>query len=222
MDQDDTVSLSPTETRHRLLEAAGEVFADLGFQRATIRDICQRAGANVAAVNYHFRDKEGLYAEVLRYSHQCSLAKQKEGIAAMAGGSVPAEQRLRMFIRTFLLRAFDSGRQSWHGKLVAREMTEPTQALDGLVQDEIRPRAMFLEQTIHDLLGPGATQDVMRRCARSVVSQCVFYHQCRPVIQRLHPEQGFDPDDLQALADYIADFSLAGIAGIAKQLKEQP
>ena len=53
------------ETRRRLLDAAGEVFAEKGFAKATVREICQKAEANIAAVNYHFGDKEKLYAAVL-------------------------------------------------------------------------------------------------------------------------------------------------------------
>ena len=49
-----------TNTRQRVLEAAGEVFAERGFRAATVREICQRAKANLAAVNYHFGDKERL------------------------------------------------------------------------------------------------------------------------------------------------------------------
>jgi len=139
---------------------------------ATIRDICQRAGANIAAVNYHFRDKETLYGEVLVYAHRAATSENIQAVAAMQSGErPPAEMRLRLFVRSFLLRAFQPGKQAWHGKLVSREMSEPTSSLDLLVQEEIRPRANFLEQTIRDLIGNDPPLDLVRRCARSVVSQ---------------------------------------------------
>jgi AcrR family transcriptional regulator len=64
---------SPDKTRQRLLEAAGEIFAEQGFRKATVRDICARADANVASVKYHFGDKEKLYSEILRFAHGCAI-----------------------------------------------------------------------------------------------------------------------------------------------------
>src|SRR5271167_711430 len=95
------------ETRLQLLEAAGEVFAESGFRDATVREICRRAGANIAAVNYHFGDKETLYTEVLRYAYQKSVEKYppQQGVPADAG----AETKLRAFVLSFLLRIFDKG-----------------------------------------------------------------------------------------------------------------
>ena len=86
-------------TRERLLEAAGEVFAQKGFREATIREICARAGANIAAINYHFGGKERLYAEVLRYVD--SMKADRHPFTAPET-SVSAESRLAWFIKQFL------------------------------------------------------------------------------------------------------------------------
>src|SRR6266850_7915162 len=62
-------------TEKRLLEAAGEIFAEHGYRAATVRQICEKARANIAAVNYHFGDKEGLYRAALRSVHRASAEK---------------------------------------------------------------------------------------------------------------------------------------------------
>ena len=107
------------ETRERLLDAAGEVFAEHGFKRATVRDICARAGANVAAVNYYFRDKEGLYTTCLEQWARSALEKYPLLLGLPPNAS--AEERLSAFIRSFLLRLLDNSRYAWHGKLMSRE-----------------------------------------------------------------------------------------------------
>ena len=87
-------------TKARLLEGAGEEFAEKGFELARVRAICDRAGANLAAINYHFGDKEHLYVEVLREAHRCGLDPQEKRFDP---GLSPAE-RLRAFIHHFLDR----------------------------------------------------------------------------------------------------------------------
>jgi len=61
-------------TRKRLLAAAGRVFAEKDYRRATIAEICRLAGTNIAAVNYHFGDKETLYREAKRLSEEDGAA----------------------------------------------------------------------------------------------------------------------------------------------------
>jgi len=206
---------SQAETRRSLLEAAGEVFAEFGFRDATVREICRRAGANVAAVNYHFGDKETLYIEVLRYAHGKVLAKYPPLLDVEA--DAPPEKKLRAFIKSFLLRVFDKGPTSWHGRLMSREMIEPTAALDSLVEERIRPMAGLLWQIVADILGCPVNDDRVRYCSISVVSQCVFYHHCRPVISRLLPkQQSLDKADVDRLADHIARFSLTAMKHLPK------
>ena len=87
------------ETRSRLLEAAGEVFAEHGFRRATVREICRRAGANIAAVNYHYRDKEGLYHAVM--DEWLAAAVQKYPPLENLPTDAAPERKLRAFVRSF-------------------------------------------------------------------------------------------------------------------------
>jgi AcrR family transcriptional regulator len=201
---------SHAETRRQLLEAAGEVFAEAGYRDATVRDICRRAGANVAAVNYHFGDKETLYLEVLRYAHGRALEKYPPLLNVPA--DAPPEKKLRAFVHSLLLRIFDKGPTAWHGRIMLREMIEPSAALDSLVEERMRPMASQLWQIVADILDCPLNHERVRLCAFSVVSQCVFYHHCRPVMSRLFPKQEpLDAAGIERLADHITRFSLAAM-----------
>lgn len=201
-------------TRQRLLDAAGEVFAEVGFRAATIREICTKAEANVAAVNYHFRDKDGLYQEVVAYAHGCAMASHPppSDLARLT----PAEQ-LTGFVRAFLARLLDAGRPAWHGRLMARELVEPTAALDRIVRDSIRAQSELLMGIVRAVAGVPLPVTTVRRAAMSVVGQCLFYEHARPVIGRLFPDLGFARSDIDALAEHISTFSLAGITALAQQ-----
>src|SRR4051794_32280307 len=93
----------------RLLDAAGEVFAEVGYRDATIREICRRAGANVAAVNYHFGDKERLYSATLRHFANASMERFPIVPHDLPRNATP-EQRLRAFVGSFLQRLFSDER----------------------------------------------------------------------------------------------------------------
>lgn len=204
------VASAQQATRQQILEAAGEVFAEAGFRDTTVREICRRADVNIAAVNYHFGDKEKLYAEVLRYSGQKCLAKYPPLLDV--GPEAPAEDKLRAFVHSFLLRIFAKGSIAWHGKLMSREMVEPTAALDSLIEERIRPMAGLLRGIVAEILRGEASDEDVRLCSFSIVSQCVFYHHCRPVLARLFPDQPpLDPESAGRLADHIARFSLAAL-----------
>jgi len=201
---------SQDETRRQLLEAAGAVFAETGFRDATVREICRVAQANIAAVNYHFGDKETLYLEVLRYAHGKALEKHPPLLGLPE--SAPPEKKLRAFIHSLLLRIFDKGPTSWHGKLMSREMIEPTGALDSLVEERIRPMSNQLWKIVAEILDCPLNDERVRLCSFSVVSQCVFFHHCRPVVARLFPQQlPQDAASIERLAEHITAFSLAAM-----------
>ena len=201
------------ETRQALLEAAGGVFAEHGYRDTTVRRICERAGANVAAVNYHFGDKLNLYLEVLRCAHAASLGRYPPDLGVEA--TAPPAERLRAFVRSFLFRIFDTGPTAWLGKLMAMEMVNPSAALKTLVEERFRPMAGLLYGIISEILGPGASPEAIRLCGFSIMSQCVFHAHCRSVVEKLYPEQRFQLADVERLADHVIRFSLAGLKEVA-------
>jgi len=208
-------ALRSDDTRQRLLEAAGEVFAEHGFRNATIQEICRRAKANIAAVNYHFGDKEQLYSAVLEYAESCTLTEFPPTTASERGLS--AEDRLRNHVRGFLLRILDEGRSAWFGKLVTREMAEPTPLLDRLVREKFRPVHDHLAAIVRELLGDAATPDAVRDCALSIRGQCLFYRFCRPAIASLLPDLRLDRAGIDRLSEHISQFSLSAIRELARK-----
>ena len=205
------------QMRRGLLAAAGEVFAEKGFAKATVRAICNRAGANVAAINYYFRDKEGLYREALK--HWSEISRQKYPPDLGLGAKPTAEQRLGAFIRSFLFRILDKSRPGWHGKLLTREMVEPTGALDELVESAYRPMSERLRQIVRELGGGRLSQTEVRLCARSIMGQCLYYQHARLVIARLDPDETFEPADVERLAAHVTRFSLEAIKALARKGK---
>jgi TetR/AcrR family transcriptional regulator, regulator of cefoperazone and chloramphenicol sensitivity len=205
-----TPTIPDPSTRARLLEAAGETFARHGFHHTTIREISRRARSNIAAVNYHFGSKAALYRAV--FDHAQHAAMQAQPLGSAARSSDPPDTQLRLYIRSFLARILDEGRPAWHGTLMAREMVEPTAALDTIAQAFVRPQFLYLSSLVRILLGPAGDDDALvRRIACSIAGQCLFYKHARPMIDRAMPEVTFDPASRAILAEHIADFSLAAI-----------
>ena len=202
-------------TEKRLLEAAGEIFAEHGYRAATVRQICEKARANIAAVNYHFGDKEGLYMAVLRSVHRATAEKYPPNLGVSPAAT--PEEKFRVYVRSLLLRIFDEGRPGWHTKIMMREMIEPTRALDMLVEEGARPLHQELSSIVRELLGPAADDEVVRLSALSVVSQCVYYRRARPVITRLYPEQRYDSREVERLTEHITKFSLLALEGLCKK-----
>jgi AcrR family transcriptional regulator len=173
----------------------------------TVRQICEAASANVAAVNYHFGDKRGLYQEVL--DGAIAIMQETTEQARQAGEGGTSEDKLRAYIRVFLQRVA-KGRDSWIHQMMTHEMADPTDALDHIVHEVIQPRIDYMRQQVGDMLGLPAGDDRVLRCVLSVQSQ---FHVAvaHPVSKRLVPGVSSDPAAMETLAQHIADFSIGGI-----------
>lgn len=201
-----------TETAERLLTAAGEVFAEMGYRAATLRDICRRAQANIAAANYHFRDKQQLYTAVL---DQAVRASGGELDSLGDKSAETPEERLRDFIGKMLHSLLGSERPVRLLRLVMHEMVEPTHALDVVVEKVARPIREVLSAIVAELLGAAADTPMVRDCVSSVLAQCTSYHHAEVFIQRLDLLNLHDAATIEHLAEHIFQFSLGGIRAMA-------
>jgi AcrR family transcriptional regulator len=201
------------EARTRLLETAGEIFAEKGFHAAKVREICRKAEVNIASVNYYFGDKEGLYVETVRQAAQeCNAAAP---LPEWAPGTPPAA-KLHDFIRTFLTRVVFNPRPSWHGMLIMREMVQPTRACVEFVDNFVRPTFAVLRGILNDLL-PADVPEVKRHLlVCSIVGQCLHYRFARPIISLLVGQEEVDSYTVDQLTDHITAFSLAGLEKAAR------
>ena len=199
--------MATDDTRTRILNAAGPVFAEKGFKAATIRDICEAAAVNVASVNYYFGDKEHLYVETL----QQALPIEREALERWPEGT-PAEERLRGFVIMFLRRLLAPGHDGWQMLLLIREVLKPTRACEVLVRDYFRSRFEFLLGILEELLPEGTPEHRRHQVALSIVAQCVHYRAANGVISLLISEdERRDFYQPEQLAEHIAGFSLAAL-----------
>jgi len=202
------------ETRERLLRSAAQLFADRGFKKVTVRDICRAARANVAAVNYHFGDKSGLYREVLQLA--IDTMRATSDAARVAGEGQPADERLRRYIQVSLRRVTESTNATWIARLINREMTDPTPAFDTLVEQGVRPRIDDLSAIVVEILGCAPGDERVFRCVASIHAQWILFVPT-PIASRLRSKFQLRSENIDRVAEHIADFTLAGIRGVASR-----
>jgi AcrR family transcriptional regulator len=195
-------------TRDKLLDVAGRIFADRGYRAATIREICIAAGANVAAVNYHFGDKLALYTEVVQHS---ARAAEIEALQSALSQLAPPEEILRAVVRVRLRSVCRGDRPDWHFRILAHELAQPTPALRQLITKVGQPLFQRLLELIGGMIGLPPTDDKTRLCAISVMGQILVYVFAAPLLTGVWPGLKMTPEQVEQIADHIADFSLSYI-----------
>ncbi|MFN8644640.1 MAG: CerR family C-terminal domain-containing protein [Candidatus Binatia bacterium] len=213
------------ETRQRVLDAAGALFAERGFHGTTARDIAERAGVNLAAAHYHFGSKEQLYLEVLRAQFdRITATLEQRGARLATAGARPTRAALERLLRARVLAMLElllGPPLGVHGTLMMREMCDLSAALRTSSGEFIEPVKRETEQIIARLeprLAPAAVE----RCVMSIVGQVFFYRTQWAAFPYLSPALRFDRAGLAAIADHIAGFSLGGMRTLAAKRGRAP
>lgn len=205
----ETLPDSPESAKERLLAAAEEIFADYGYEGASIRQICTKAGMNVAAVNYHFGDKENLYVEAVKRAHSCM---SHASVVADPPGTPPVV-RLERFIRA-VVPEMHAPTRATAMKLMMRELADPGKAAGVVVDEFIRPMAYHLWGIIRELL-PHLPEPQVLMTGFSVIAQCLYYRQNRPVSELIFGKPAVDTLSVDMVADHVVRFTLAAVCALS-------
>src|SRR5262249_27473320 len=111
-------------TRNLIIKAAVSLFAEKGFERSSVRDIVTKARVNQAAINYHFKGKDGLYFEVLKLAFK--TVSEDAGLHADELQSLSREQALRRFVRHQLRPLLFQDEMSRYIRMFAWESAHPS------------------------------------------------------------------------------------------------
>ncbi|QDU49699.1 TetR/AcrR family transcriptional regulator [Gimesia panareensis] len=207
--------MSSVDVRKRLLEAAGPVFSEKGFEKATVREICQKADVNVASVNYYFGDKEQLYLDVICLAKEMGVSRAP--LPEWASDTLP-EQKLRDWVITLVRRMLGTGELSWSNHLIMREVLRPTKACEHLIQELFRPFVNVADAILLEMLGEDVPAYRRMQCIFSIAAQCQFYRVSGGMVSlMLGQEEQEIHYNTERLIEHILQFSLAAI----KNLKQE-
>lgn len=203
------------QTKQQLLEVAGRVFAEHGYERATSKEICELANANIAAVNYHFGGKDGLYAAVLEEAHARLISI--DIVAEITQSSASGADKLRLLLRKIVGEVARRDAGAWELRVLSRELMAPTPLMDGMMKNQVMPKAKMVTGLIGDILGVPPTHPAVSRSTVSIIGPCIFLLVANPDWQKkIFPTLLIDTD---ALVDHMVAFALAGLRSIAASLR---
>ena len=200
-------------TRLHILETAGQLFAERGFAEATSKEICTRAGTNMAAINYHFNGRDGLYEAVLIEAHRQVVSIDE--LASLASASSDPRLKLRAFL-THLIEMGSQPKAPWGFRVVLREALSPSPALPMMIKRAVLPKAKLLRGLLGAIVGLPDDHPAVQRALLFTVLPCIVMMVApKDLGNKVLPAL----KDTHALADDLMRYVFAGLDAVAKEAK---
>lgn len=204
--------ISTETTKERLLKAACVVFAEKGYHDATVAEICEKAEANIAAINYHFGDKESLYDQVWR--HAFTLTSDSYPIDGGLPENPSLDEVIYCYASAILHRIFSEKEAGLFPRLLSREMVSPTLALEKIARDALFPQVRHLKKALETHFGKGVKEEVIYRCMHCIIGQCAFFNFNRGLRETVLGKKTMPEQKIEQFARHIARFSIGGLNAI--------
>lgn len=196
------------DTKSRILSAAGPIFAEKGFAKATVREICALADVNVASIKYYFGDKQGLYLQTVLFARQIRSERYPAGVA---DGSTDPETRLYEFVSSLLRRLMALHDSPWQVQLLVRELMKPTEACRTIVRDYFQPAFNRLLLEVDQLAQRPLSDAERLKIGFSIIGQCLHYRFGSEVVSLMVPEEIKQEFNVEQLAAHITQFTMSAL-----------
>jgi AcrR family transcriptional regulator len=207
-------------TRAQLLEAAGELFAERGYDGVTGREICLKAGANAAAINYHFGGMEGLYAAVLEEARERFVSQGELTAVFAQDGSL--EEKMTVVVKAGLRALLSRGPNSWGPRLISRELTSPSSTGAALLISTAQPRFKLIRALVVAATGLPEDHPAISRCCLTLAAPLQFLMIAdHGMLRRIYPDLDLSPEGVDALAEHIVRYGLAGLKAVAEAERDR-
>ena len=206
------------ETRRLLVETAGRLCAERGFERVTGKEICKLARANPAAINYHFGGMTGLRDEVVRQAHRRMVSR--EALAAALAAEADPRERLRAFVGLVVASVAGASSSAWAFRVIAREIAAPSGAIERIHESEILPLQRILRSIVAGVMKLPEDHPVVARGCMTVMGPCFLLLVAeRSLLQKSFPGVVPAAADVGLLSHQIAVSALAGLDAAVADLR---
>jgi AcrR family transcriptional regulator len=200
-------------TRKNLLDAATKIFAEKGYSDSSVRAITRKAGANQAAITYHFGGKEGLYREVLKMAFAAF-----DELFTLDPSAIERMDR-EGAVRLFLQQQFSPLRRR-NGfarfiRIFTWETVNRSDVFDRYVAAEPIPIFALAQTIVRKFLAPASNRETI------LIVSIWFVHQATVFIrdfERLsRPPLNLTVDDqfVERLIEVVSQLMLSGLGGVA-------
>ena len=198
----------PDSPRDRLVETAGLLFAKNGYARTTLREICEAAQVNVAAVGYYFHGKRRLHDIAV---HMAADIVKRE--LCECPPATPPLEKLRCFIDRLVYHSDHSVDSSWPMRLVLRELHTPERSDANTVREATSALSTILSALVRELLPASRQADDLSLITFSILAQCVSSSLA------MHIGDDETGPDLKpsAIAKHIYQYSLAALSEVTSE-----
>lgn len=195
-------------TKQKILQSAGQLIAQHGFAQTTNKAIAQMAEVDLAAINYHFDGRDGLYKAVLAEAHQHFL--DEKVLIAIANAAIAPEQKLAQLFETLITNVTTIER--WYSKIFILEMLSPSPYLIEFIETNALTKFQLILKIVSEIIDIDVNNPILMPSVLSIIAPIFVMILANKDFS--NPVQVISAMPKQDLVEHFKTFSLAGLAAV--------